>query len=134
MTGCATPALYTASAKGDIVTVKALLDQGTDVNEKGGGGLLNDSNALKAASSTGHTDIVKLLLDRGANVNAASGNMGWTALLSINTAWTDYVVKLLIDRGADINKAIVALNRGLVPVMPLSFLRNSDGKKWLSSL
>ena len=113
MTGCATPALYTASAKGDIVTVKALLDQGTDVNEKGGGGLLNNSNALDAASSGGHIEIVKLLLAKGANVNAASGNMDWTALSS--AAWfgeTD-VVKILIERGADINKAIRGLDKGV---------------------
>ena len=41
LAGCAgAPALYTAAGKGDIGTVKALLDQGTDANEKGGGGVI----------------------------------------------------------------------------------------------
>ncbi|MDP3260626.1 MAG: hypothetical protein Q8M34_08585, partial [Thermodesulfovibrionales bacterium] len=50
MTGCATPQLYGAAGSGNIKVVEALLNKGVDVNEKGGGGLLNDSNALKAAS------------------------------------------------------------------------------------
>jgi len=124
LVGCAgAPALYTAAGKGDSFTVKALLDQGADVNEKGGGGILNDSNALDAASSQGHTDVVKLLLDRGANINASHGNMGWTALSS--AAWGGHtdIVKLLIDRGADINKAIVALNRGVGTGNAIELLR-----------
>ncbi len=111
--GCAAPALYSAAGKGDINSVKALLDRGTDPNEKGGGGVLNDSNALSAASFNGHTDIVKLLLDRGADINKSHGNMGWTALSSAAYKGHTDTVKLLIDRGADINKAIVALRRGV---------------------
>jgi hypothetical protein len=112
LTGCATTPLYDAAYEGNIKKVEVLLNNGIDVNVKGGGGLLNDSNALDAASHMGHTDIVKLLLDRGANVNAAHGNMGWTPLSS--AAWRGHtdVIKLLIERGADINKAIFALNRG----------------------
>jgi len=112
LAGCAPP-LYRAAQNGDVATVKKILDESTNVNQKGGGGMLNDSNALDAASSEGHIEIVKLLLDRGANVNAAHGNMGWTPLSS--AAWTGQtdVAKLLVDRGADINKAIRALGNGL---------------------
>ena len=110
---CSAPALYTAAGTGDIVTVKALLDKGTDANEKGGGGLLNDSNALTVASLEGHYNVVKILLDRGANVNKTSGNMGWTALSGAAYKGHTDVVKLLISRGADINKAIFALNKGV---------------------
>lgn len=130
LVGCAgAPALYTAAGKGDAFTVKALLDQGADVNEKGGGGILNDSNALDAASSQGHTDVVKLLLDRGANINASHGNMGWTALSS--AAWGGHtdIVKLLIDRGADINKAIVALNRGVGTGNAIELLREQKRER-----
>jgi len=130
LVGCAgAPALYTAAGEGDAFTVKALLDQGADVNEKGGGGILNDSNALDAASSQGHTDVVKLLLDRGANINASHGNMGWTALSS--AAWRGHtdIVKLLIDRGADINKAIVALNRGVGTGNAIELLREQKREK-----
>ena len=109
LTGCATlPPLTDAVDKGDINAVKKLLDQGADVNQKGGGGLLNDSNALDFASTRGHLAIAKLLLDRGANVDAASGNMGWTPLSSAAYHADTYMVNLLIDRGADINKAILA--------------------------
>lgn len=113
MTGCASPPLHMAAARGDINTVKELLDKGADVNEKGGGGVLNDANALDVASSEGHIEIVKLLLAKGANVNATSGGMGWTPLSS--AAWfgqTD-VANLLIDKGADINKAIRGLEKGV---------------------
>jgi hypothetical protein len=113
LAGCSAPLLYRAAGDGDIVTVKKILDKGGDANQKGGGGLLNDSNALTIASTQGHIEIVKLLLDRGANVNAAHGNMGWTPLSS--AAWTGQtdVAKLLVDRGADINKAIRALGNGV---------------------
>ena len=124
MTGCAAPQLYMAAGNGNVKEVEALLNKGVDVNEKGGGGLLNDSNALDAASSMGHVDVVKLLLDRGAKVNAAHGNMGWTPLSS--AAWhgnTD-VVKLLVERGADIDKAIVALNRGVGTGNAIELLRD----------
>lgn len=113
LAGCSAPALYSAAGKGDIDSVKALLDSGTDVNEKGGGGVLNDSNALSIASMQGHTAVVKLLLDRGANINTAHGNMGWTALSAAAYKGHTDTVKLLIDKGADINKAIVGLRKGV---------------------
>ena len=114
LTGCATsPPLYRAAEQGDIDTVKYLIDKGADVNQRGGGGVLNDSNALSAACSKGDIAIVKLLLERGAIVDAASGNMGWTPLSS--AAWQGHtdIVNLLLDRGADINKAIRGLNQGV---------------------
>ena len=114
LAGCAgPPALYRAAGTGDVVAVGNLLAQGSDVNGAGGGGLLNDGNALDAASMGGHTDVVKLLLDKGANVNKPSGNMGWTALSSAAYKGHTDTVKLLIERGADINKAIVALDKGV---------------------
>jgi len=124
--GC-TPALYNAAHMGDIGTVKALLDQGTDANEKGGGGLLNDGSALDAASSSGHSDVVKLLLDRGANINKSHGNMGWTALSSAAYQGHTDTVNLLIDRGADINKAIAALDRGVGTKNAIELLKK---KRW----
>ncbi len=133
LTGCATlPPLTDAVVKGDINGVKKLLDQGADVNQKGGGGLLNDSNALNFASSCGHLAIAKLLLDRGADVNAASGNMGWTPLSS--AAWfahTD-IVNLLIDRGADINKAIRGLDKGVGTRNAIELLREIQRERFAS--
>lgn len=57
--------LRDAAHRGNLDTVKALLEKGLDVNSQGG---LYDS-ALQAASHAGHVDIVKLLLANGADVN-----------------------------------------------------------------
>lgn len=125
----AQPALYQAAIDGDINKVKNLLDSGVNVNQKGGGGLLNDSNPLNAASSMGHANIVKLLISRGANVNAASGSMGWTPLSS--AAWRGYteIVNILVDNGADIDKAIVALNEGVGTNNAIELLRETRRQK-----
>ncbi len=65
MTGCG-PALRQAAIKGDINSVKPLLDQGADVNESFYG-----ETALMVASGYGHIEIVKLLLNRGADIDKA---------------------------------------------------------------
>jgi hypothetical protein len=83
------------------------------VNQIGGGGLLNDSTALKAASGAGHYEVVKLLLDKGAEIDRAGGNMGWTALSGAAYKGHTQVARLLIERGADIEKAIAGLRKGV---------------------
>ena len=60
-------AFAAAVRKGDVAAVKALLDQGVDVNTK----FRYNATALSFASDRGHVEVVKLLLDRGADVNAA---------------------------------------------------------------
>ncbi|MBW2570449.1 MAG: caspase family protein [Deltaproteobacteria bacterium] len=65
MTGCG-PALRQAAIKGDINSVKALLDQGVDVNES-----FYSETPLMLASYYGHIEIVKMLLDRGADIDKA---------------------------------------------------------------
>jgi len=102
MTGCATPLRQTVE-KGDINGVKALLDQGADVNESFYG-----ETALMLASCYGHIEIVKMLLDRGADVNTVRGG-GWSALSSAASGRHTDIVKLLLNRGADIDKAIWGL-------------------------
>ena len=102
ITGCATPLRQTVE-KGDINGVKALLDQGADVNESFYG-----ETALMLASYYGHIEIVKMLLDRGADVNTVRGG-GWSALSSAASGRHTDIVKLLLDRGADIDKAIWGL-------------------------
>jgi ankyrin repeat protein len=59
-------ALSAAARKGDAAAVKALLDDGVDVNTK----FRYDRTALSFAADRGHVDVVKLLLERGADVNA----------------------------------------------------------------
>lgn len=56
-------ALVSASAAGDVNTVKALLDSGTPANGLDQAG----ESALHAACWSGKTEVVKLLLNRGAD-------------------------------------------------------------------
>jgi ankyrin repeat protein len=59
-------AFAAAVRKGDVAAVKALLDQGVDVNTK----FRYNATALSFAADRGHVEVVKLLLDRGADINA----------------------------------------------------------------
>ena len=58
--------LHEAAEKNDIAKVKALLEEGADVNKR------DESNktALCIAAREGNEEIVKLLIDNGADVNA----------------------------------------------------------------
>ena len=57
--------MWEAVRKGDVAAVKALLDQGADVNAK----FRYGATALFKAAERGHTEVVKLLLERGADVS-----------------------------------------------------------------
>lgn len=62
----ATEALYEAAFKGDLSSVKLLLNRGIDVNARDRDG----NTALHGAASGGRAAIAKLLLDKGADVNS----------------------------------------------------------------
>ncbi|KAJ7617659.1 ankyrin repeat-containing domain protein [Mycena polygramma] len=86
-----------ASRLGHVEIVRLLLENGTDVNAKGG----RYGNALQAASRWGHMAIVRLLLEEGANVNARGGQYG-SALQA--AAGFDHIeiVRLLLEVGANV--------------------------------
>jgi len=66
--GCTKTVLLTDAAKtGDINTVKALIDQGADVNQAGKGG----ATALAYAVIAGHRDVAGLLIEKGADIDLA---------------------------------------------------------------
>lgn len=96
--GSCTPALHTASRRGDIKMATILLDQGVDVNED----VWGDCTPLYNAALRGHTDMVKLLLDRGANINWKTGN-GYSALTFAVIQEHEDVVQLLLSRGAEVD-------------------------------
>ena len=68
-------ALMIASAKGEIAIVRALLHEGTYVNQQD----ILGKTALMRAAQKGHFAVVEALLEKGADVNAMD-IIGWTAL------------------------------------------------------
>jgi ankyrin repeat protein len=79
-----------------------LLEETTDVNEKGG----SFGNALQAAvrGQYGDEDLVRLLLEAGADVNAKGGQFGNALQAAVQRSETDEaVVRLLLEAGADVN-------------------------------
>ena len=95
--GCASTQmqLWEASAKGHTDTVKALLEQGADVNAKDNDGF----TALMFAARDGQTDTVPALLAKGADVNAKD-NDGRTALMRAKKKGHKEIVQLLKKAGA----------------------------------
>ena len=70
------PYLLTASAKGDLETVKAVIESGGDPNTAD-----KDSvSALMYATRKNQLEIVKYLISKGAKINKVE-NDGWTALM-----------------------------------------------------
>jgi len=90
-------ALWEATRKGEIETVKALLAKGADVNAKTRYG----ATALFFAADRGNVDLLKTLLEHGAEINAKDTFYSATPL-----SWAAYnnrveAVKLLIAKGAE---------------------------------
>ncbi|KAL1993135.1 hypothetical protein VTN49DRAFT_3892 [Thermomyces lanuginosus] len=90
--------IYYASLVGLRRTVELLLNEGRDVNSRGG----HFGSPFLAACSGGHTEIVQLLLTRGADVNAQGGEYG-NALLAACAECHKDTVELLLERDVDIN-------------------------------
>lgn len=101
--------LQKAAAKGDLKMVKALLDQGADING-------TDSyrrTALMNAARTGRSEVVDLLLVKGAKVNIQS-RAGRTALLYASANGHVSVVQALIDNHANVNAQDTASRNALM--------------------
>src|SRR5262249_50191326 len=91
-------ALQYAAIKGDIITLKALLDEGADTNAADEAG---DTIMMKAVPE-GHINVLQLALSRGANVNAKNKE-GRTVLTNAAASGNIDIVQFLLANGADIN-------------------------------
>ena len=91
--------LLKAVVMADAVSVRGLLDSGTDVDARDERG----RTALIAAAAFGDTEILGILLDAGADVNALQNSgPGWTPLaLSVRTCAPVAAVRLLLAKGAE---------------------------------
>ncbi|MFZ1962085.1 MAG: ankyrin repeat domain-containing protein [Roseiarcus sp.] len=103
----AVPPLFDAVTRGDAAAVRALLDNGADVNgqisgEVGNGMSVSGVTVLMDATFEGHLDVVQLLLDKEADVNAKDSN-GRTALMIASQNGHLDVVQALLSKGADVN-------------------------------
>jgi ankyrin repeat protein len=88
-------ALLSAAAKGDIGTLKSLLAEGVDVNERN----KNGESALMLAAFNNRIQAVKFLLEKGADANAKNEN-GHTALFFAAKRGKTTLVELLKQAGA----------------------------------
>jgi hypothetical protein len=89
--------LFEAARKGDVATVKTLLDRGVDVNTK----FRYGATALSYAADKGHLEVVKLLLERKADVNVKDTFYGATPIIWAAQKGHAKVVEALIASGAE---------------------------------
>ncbi len=104
--------LLEAVKKGDIQTVKAILEASTshyEINQRGVTGDL----PLTRAASNGNLEIVKLLVEHGAVVDIGKEGSDRTPLLEAAGYGHAEIVKFLITKGADVN----ARGKGLTPLL-----------------
>jgi ankyrin repeat protein len=110
--------LHLAARQGEAEAVKALLEAGADVNQRGAGDTVTP---LLIATVNGHFDLAKFLLDKGADPNLAQKNGATPLYAALNCQWaakalypqprayeqqrTSYLelMTALLDKGADPN-------------------------------
>jgi len=92
------PPLIQAVSKGDIVTVRALLAKGADVQARDA----NGRSALMYAAENGDPTTVQALLTNGADVNARDWQ-GWTALIYAAENGDITTVQTLLAHKAHVN-------------------------------
>jgi ankyrin repeat protein len=96
--GSVTAPIYYAALLGLNTITKLLLDQGAEVNTRGG----RYGNALHAASHRGHEQVVRTLLKAGADPDTQSGDCG-NPLQAASYEGHELVVKMLLENKADVN-------------------------------
>jgi len=102
MAGLASPdeysPLFRAAMKGRHDEIKALVAQGTSVEEKGLGG----ETALHWAAAYGHKTVAEFLVSKGADVNAADSTKN-TSLHFAAQEGQVAVLEFLLAKGADVD-------------------------------
>jgi ankyrin repeat protein len=110
--------IHLAARQGEIESVKALIEAGADVNQRGAG---DPITPLLIATMNGHFDLAKYMVDKGADPNAAQVNGATPLYAALNCQWaakalypqprayeqqhTSYLdlMQTLLDKGANPN-------------------------------
>jgi ankyrin repeat protein len=100
--------LHRAAKKGDLISVKSLINQKAEVDKPDEQG----NTPLYEAAREGHKDIAELLIEHGADVNK-SGEHSFTPLCMAVVGGRKDIAELLIEHGADVNKSD---ERGITPL------------------
>jgi len=114
--------MHLAARQGETEAVKALLEAGADVNQRGAG---DPVTPLMIATMNGHFDLAKLLLDKGADPNLPQANGATPLYAALNCQWSDKalypqprafeqqqtsyldLMKALLDKGANPNARLM---------------------------
>lgn len=94
-----TESLFDAAGRDDVEKVRALLEEGADVNATQGDGM----TALHRAARTGSLGMAELLIGAGANLEAKTRLGEHTPLHVASASGRSGVVALLVAAGADVN-------------------------------
>jgi len=110
--------MHLAARQGQLESVKALLEAGANVNQRGAG---DPVTPLMIATMNGHFDVAKYLVDQGADPNLAQSNGATPLYAALNCQWSDKalypqprayeqqhtsyldLMKTLLEKGADPN-------------------------------
>ena len=99
-------AIIIAAGRGQVATIKLLLEHGANPEDITQSGLFEGKTALMWASSQGRAEAVALLLQAGADAERASGRgvfEGKTALMWASSQGRTSVVRLLLSTGLDVD-------------------------------
>jgi ankyrin repeat protein len=94
--------LLAATRKGDVASVKRLLDEGANVNAR----TRYNSTPLFFACDRGNLEIATLLISRGADLNVKDNFYNATALTWAMSKKHDAIVALLVEKGVDVTDAL----------------------------
>ena len=90
--------LAQAIVRGDLKTVKAMVDAGVELDSE----IYAGDTPLLLATCYGHVDMVRMLIDAGADVDFP-GSVGGSALSVAAYNGNMDICRLLLERGADVN-------------------------------
>ena len=118
------PSLMYATAKGDLMAVRALAAAGADVGEADPQGFTPVFPAVDA----GHLEVVRYLADQGADLSAANANGCTPAFMAAQCGRLD-MLRFLGSRGVDVD---VPNNMGWSPIIRAAAYGHADVVEYLA--